>query len=534
MPTAGALTRLARARTGTTAALLCAVHVLLAVPGLVGPTLWIDEAYCAVLARRSPADIHAALQLDSSPPLFYDLLHGWRALFGESEAALRAMSLALSCVVICLLLFRAGRFLSSCPQRGRRAATWAAALWAVSPSALGYAHEVRNYALLATTGLGLTLAVLRYLERGERRWLVPVVLIGSAAAYTHNVAWVLMGALGVAAIVRTRSLARLVPLALAFAVVVAGYVPWLAVLMRQMDDSGRFIGWVARDWITFGPLLSVASWIPGGERLPFVPPARVLPLAVQCVNAAVLLGAVTVAWRRDPAPPDDARASGSGPVSDDPWPVRVLITTIAVYVGALYAMSLFWKPVLLAGRTDHVVLPLLACVVGRAAVRARWSRIVASVIVLQMLVLSALPDATDTGPDERPLTPLLADALAPGDVIVCTGLSRPAVAYVTGERTIILSCPLDGEHRMGQFNPERLAADLDLVAERRRVLERVREELAPGGRLWLVSSAHPFHAPLHAALDAATDLELESIQAPPELGLRRYGERLLIARYRRR
>jgi hypothetical protein len=56
--------------------------------------LWLDEAYSALMARKSFAEIRAALAIDAGPPLYYDLLHLWRGLFGESETALRSHSIS--------------------------------------------------------------------------------------------------------------------------------------------------------------------------------------------------------------------------------------------------------------------------------------------------------------------------------------------------------------------------------------------------------------------------------------------------------
>ena len=38
--------------------------------------------------------------MDGSPPLYYLLLHGWMAIFGETEAATRALSLVFALVAV--------------------------------------------------------------------------------------------------------------------------------------------------------------------------------------------------------------------------------------------------------------------------------------------------------------------------------------------------------------------------------------------------------------------------------------------------
>jgi hypothetical protein len=43
----------------------------LCLPGLFSRSLWLDEAYSAVLARKSFTEIRSSLLRDSGPPLYY-------------------------------------------------------------------------------------------------------------------------------------------------------------------------------------------------------------------------------------------------------------------------------------------------------------------------------------------------------------------------------------------------------------------------------------------------------------------------------
>ena len=60
---------------------------------------WIDEGI-AVDASHDFVDIPSTLVMDGSPPLYYLLLHGWMAIFGETEAATRALSLVFALVAV--------------------------------------------------------------------------------------------------------------------------------------------------------------------------------------------------------------------------------------------------------------------------------------------------------------------------------------------------------------------------------------------------------------------------------------------------
>ena len=55
-------------------------------------SFWNDEGNSARLSERAIPAILEGTASDIHPPLYYLLLHGWRALLGDSEFALRALS----------------------------------------------------------------------------------------------------------------------------------------------------------------------------------------------------------------------------------------------------------------------------------------------------------------------------------------------------------------------------------------------------------------------------------------------------------
>ncbi len=144
-------------------------------------TLWVDEAYSALLARRSLGAIHQALRLDAGPPLYYDLLHFWRSLFGESPTALRSMSLFFAVIATVGLygFVRTGW--------NRKTGILVAGLFAFSPLTIEYIHEVRNYTLLAAECIGFSWALYAYVLEGKKLalWLCGLCVL--AMVYTHNV-----------------------------------------------------------------------------------------------------------------------------------------------------------------------------------------------------------------------------------------------------------------------------------------------------------------------------------------------------------
>ena len=104
--------------------------------------LWLDEALSVNIAQLPLGQIPAALRHDGHPPLYYFLLHGWMALFGTGDVAVRALS-GLFAVAALPLAWLVGR------RRGGPLLAWLfVGVLALSPFALRYATETRMYSLL--------------------------------------------------------------------------------------------------------------------------------------------------------------------------------------------------------------------------------------------------------------------------------------------------------------------------------------------------------------------------------------------------
>ena len=153
--------------------------------------VWYDEAYGAVLVRNDPATLTTITSYDVHPPLYYYCLWAWRNLTGESEFALRYLSIIAGILTLPLLY-----------QFGKRLLDWragvvAALLLAVSRFHVWWSQEIRMYTLATLLGVAGLLALLRlivYLDgprdalRADRwtplRLWLGYVLAGTAALYT--------------------------------------------------------------------------------------------------------------------------------------------------------------------------------------------------------------------------------------------------------------------------------------------------------------------------------------------------------------
>jgi uncharacterized membrane protein len=103
--------------------------------------LFRDEATSWYLASHSLGDMLGLAANETAPPLYLLLLKSWMAAFGDSEAALRSLSVVAGIGTIGITWRWAGDAL------GRTGALVAAALVALSPAMVAADREARMYSL---------------------------------------------------------------------------------------------------------------------------------------------------------------------------------------------------------------------------------------------------------------------------------------------------------------------------------------------------------------------------------------------------
>jgi hypothetical protein len=163
--------------------------------------VWWDEGWSVWAARFPVADILRQTGNDVHPPLYFTLLHGWRALSGDSEAGLRLFSAYLGLLTVGAT-YTLGRDMARgllSPGAARRAGLLAALLLAVSRFAIAWSQEIRMYALATLLAVLAVWAARRVWATGRRREMAAYVLLVTAGLYTLylfvpvwaaiNVAW---------------------------------------------------------------------------------------------------------------------------------------------------------------------------------------------------------------------------------------------------------------------------------------------------------------------------------------------------------
>ncbi len=177
-----------------------------------GQPLWLDETWTGAIAtQRGFSQFWRQVYLDVNAPLYYLFMHGWQALFGASDKALRLPSAIFGAAAPVLIALAPSTGLA---RPGRL--TWAAllALW-IPGVWLG--GEARGYTLLALISVAAMLAYLRLLRAPSTARATVWAGLSALAILTHYHALLLaaLQGLGYLAYRRERAL-RTWPAALAF------------------------------------------------------------------------------------------------------------------------------------------------------------------------------------------------------------------------------------------------------------------------------------------------------------------------------
>ena len=249
-------------------------------------SLWYDEGNSWVQATRDLGRIAKHTARDIHPPGYYWLLAGARALFGESEFALRLPS-ALASVLASACLIAAGRRLGSW-----QAGVVAAALFAANSFALDYAQQARMYALHTLWGCATLLVVLAWRQQPSRWRLFAVALLNAAGLWTHYSFAFVMLAQAIWLIVMTGAAWRkwLRQIVFLYALTTLLYLPWLAQALRSVfgwPNTGEALGIAAA-------LRELLRWFSVGRAGEYSP---IFAFLIASSAAAALL-AWALDWRR--------------------------------------------------------------------------------------------------------------------------------------------------------------------------------------------------------------------------------------------
>lgn len=139
-------------------------------------SFWRDEAFSVLIAQKNIFETIRLSAQDTSPPLYYMLLHYWMILFGNTEIAIRTLSLFFHFLTAIIIFFIAKKIIRSVPIQ-----VFVTMAVLFNPFLLQYAFEARTYSLL--TFLSVTALCLMILKKN-----IMTGIVLALAIFAHNFA----------------------------------------------------------------------------------------------------------------------------------------------------------------------------------------------------------------------------------------------------------------------------------------------------------------------------------------------------------
>ena len=137
-------------------------------------SIWRDEAFSYLLAKKNFFEIITLSSKDFTPPLYYLILHFWMKIFESSEIALRSLSFIFYWGTVYLGFL----FLENIFKTNIKKAFFYTLLIAINPLLLYYAFEARAYSMFAFFS---ALSFYAFYQKKSRLYLFSTI----AGLYTH-------------------------------------------------------------------------------------------------------------------------------------------------------------------------------------------------------------------------------------------------------------------------------------------------------------------------------------------------------------
>jgi mannosyltransferase len=341
---------------------------------LTQQSLWFDEVMALEYTQGSLMEtIHTIIQPHHNGPLFYLLLFLWRQIVGDSDFAVRYMSVLFSVLTIPLLFQWTRKLLSG------RTATISIWLFAFSPFVFWFAQEAKMYALHMLVSVASSLALLEAFRKGGWwRWLVYAPL-ASTVLYSHFFGACLVASqAAMALLLGWRRIRRLLAYITAMALLGLAHLPLIRFAW------GVFQNYQPRDiWRGFVPLDHMVRDAIGQYfyrlAVEYVStPAFLLPAGLILAGGLLLL---LLLWLRP------------RPRQTDPGMIVIHgLLPILVYFGISFRVPIYWAKYLSSSLPALFVLAAW----GVEALSRLWRPLGVLLLVLGMMMLNGVVrDLTD-------------------------------------------------------------------------------------------------------------------------------------------
>ncbi len=386
--------------------------------------LSLDEANSVLIASHDGGGMLRALSQDGNPPVYYFLLHGWMSVFGDSEDAVRGLSIITGACLVPTLYLVGRRFL------GPIGAVTAATVALIWPGHVEYSNYARMYALLPVLSLLFLYCLILAIETGPGRATVRWAAVGAAAVtliWTHNYGmFVVAASPAVWWLWRPRSPGAGRCLSITLALVGLADLLWLPVVWEQSRSGvGDFVG---AHFTPIAPLHSLLLFGAGYH-------VRYNQLTHFDTEGT---GLFAIGWWAIAALGATWLALRDGRLRDR---ANVWLAMLLIPIAIPWIISLALHPIYLAGRYDIVAYPAFALLLGTGAEAMIWKwraapwigrTAVGSLLAAYLALATTVLVGDANGPPDRmgeAMALAIAEHAAPGDVVITTGLTRAPLEY---------------------------------------------------------------------------------------------------------
>lgn len=145
---------------------------------------WFDEAFSWFVASKNFKDIVIASIADNHPPLYYLILHLWMYAFGNSEVALRSLSLVFGILSVLV-------FYNLVKTFNERSSLLATLFFSISPLAVYYSAETRMYSLFLLLTLCSVYVWIKLLKKINKFHTMAFIITLTASVYAHYLSFLL-------------------------------------------------------------------------------------------------------------------------------------------------------------------------------------------------------------------------------------------------------------------------------------------------------------------------------------------------------
>jgi uncharacterized membrane protein len=210
-------------------------------------SVWFDEAFGAYMSHFNFWEIARYTGTDVHPPLYYWLLKCWGMVFGNTELALRSMSVFFGGITIIFGYLLTNKLFN------KNAARISLLFMSISPMLVRYSQEMRMYTLVAAIALAATYVLVTALESKKKLlWVVYGILValGMWTHYFSAIVWIAHWVWRADNIRRVAGKGKFVKQffskqwLLANIIAVAFYAAWIPVFLAQSQIVQYFGFWI--------------------------------------------------------------------------------------------------------------------------------------------------------------------------------------------------------------------------------------------------------------------------------------------------